>query len=206
MRFQKSSPHQTIRWNKNTIHQYLKEYSDPLIQSVGNAPDALTQFMVGLEDEYTKHELLALPLTRAHGDFASVNILVENGDISGVTDWEKFTYNDFPMTDLLYFLLLFTLSYAKSPTRKNVPAEKYLELVLVQLKDFGNAWGIPLGIMNAHLSVTLLKHLNYEISVGGYRPAANEVMGIRWLGAPIFDPDKNFFVALAKAIERAPVS
>jgi len=75
-----------------------------------------------------------IPLCACHGDFGAWNLLVRRRsrsmggpmlDISGVVDWEHFSTEAAPFTDLFHFALTYGLDYPWTPYQKSAPEEAF---------------------------------------------------------------------------------
>jgi hypothetical protein len=75
-----------------------------------------------LDDWYEEllEELWASPLARtaSHGDYWARNLLLDEGRVRGVVDWEHHHPGGVPTTDLFHFLLTYGLAYRWTPFRR----------------------------------------------------------------------------------------
>ena len=108
----------SARLDDGGYDRYVRPIVDRYRQRVGWSPWEANAF-IELEHEIRTLGVLRTPITATHGDYAIGNILLRDGDVTGIVDWERGQPAGLPMLDVLKFATSYSsyLDRAQPPRR-----------------------------------------------------------------------------------------
>jgi aminoglycoside phosphotransferase (APT) family kinase protein len=155
---------------------------------ISAAVDASTAARVEAIAHSALETAAGLDTVYAHGDFCPTNLLVEEGRLSGVIDWEGASAQRLPLLDLYHLLVLNTpypdvYEWGSAVVTQLVPFARAGGND--QTKDYLDGLGLSLGAgtMSALVALYWLHRIEYQLAMYASRSADD-----RWLRRNVVEP------------------